>query len=1345
MATQVYEIQLPNGGTLNIESETPPTAEAIAKAMAAAGVPNDVQKAAYDTSNIGDVEAGAISAAHNVGPSAAFLGTMGATSRALQGTSPLVRIGGSLVAGMGAAAVASMAQDKVINTLNPELGEMLNKIAEEHPKSSTVGRMAASGFTIGSLGGGIRKQLLERAAPAALGAGIAGGQEAFNRDEFGFQEGAGGRILQAAGENALLSKATRPAEALMGLGSRLAGRVMPNVVSSMDAAAGAGNANGASAGANEIAMKEPSDMLGRDAVSSGDVAEGGPVARSEIGGIPMHEAVGRDVTEVKDFGPESDGEPARVTQDKQKANDLVLREERYAQELVSELVNRDNRSYESVVNERQKFPDTESWIKDMERRLDTTEKQKLPEKLDGYQPVEPKEPLDFGVGENKPTEVQAGEGLDYLGKVKKIQSDLAREGVDLPRETAVKMANLTPEEFVKARQQLINSVPKTEKPLSGELKLKSLSDLDPAFFPPGEDMPHGTPQKIAAEGLEGWADSILAKNAGMANAGLDPIVGSAQVVKTGFVAGRKIAATIKDFKAWSEKMVSELGEAIKPHLAKIWGEIAPSGKAPVEFLGLQEMMPGEKPIELFNLTKDITGHPEGSTLSRQTLEGYGYSVPDAVKPQPKPRGIYESMVSEAVGGKKPAEAPPASTGTLPGAAQWTPAISKTIPGKILKKIIGGVEDNIGAISKPMLGTVRSYQELINDLRVKWSSPIEPWVNEVRSALTPAESDAFDRAVQGFSSGGHEAAEAILASKPNGKALVDGFRKAKDVYEDMALQQEVQGGRTVDRIEDAWPRQMLDYEKFRKDMSMEEISKLEETINQAENKKKRQLTDEEKADIVNSAISLTLRGKPSFLKERTIQGLTGDKFKRNYEPFDVAMANRIARVSTDVARRKFLGKGSPEDASLWNSRDGDFGAVLSREIAAGKINPLGQKEIVDNLKSLLHSETQSENSMIRLGNKLSRAQNFLFIGDIASAISQYADILNGVYGYGVKATARGYMDVLANRLGKGEAIRLEDLGLGGDTFAETAVQSRGEQNTKTKRVQDWVVSKMVGLSDKINKEGISNAARRNFVNAMKDPRRMAAYDKRYSEMFPDRWPQIKKDLMSKDFVEHAKLNDNTRFFIYNELARFQPLTMAQRAQFESSDPSFRFLYSLKRYWVKELNIIRTEGYEKLRSKDPTERAEGAKNLALFVALAAVKGAAVSTVKDLLFDRDVEVGENAIEGVAQLFGTNKFLASKMQKDPAGAFLSSYLVPPIANVAGDVYKDYGTLINDTGASLKTSKYIPIIGKTYYNRFGAGAEANEKAQARNAMSEAESGISSPTLAEFDRLLLPRAKKQGR
>jgi hypothetical protein len=49
--------------------------------------------------------------------------------------------------------------------------------------------------------------------------------------------------------------------------------------------------------------------------------------------------------------------------------------------------------------------------------------------------------------------------------------------------------------------------------------------------------------------------------------------------------------------------------------------------APAFFVGIQEGWGHLPSIELYNLTEDVGIHPAGSTVSRQTLEQHGYSVP----------------------------------------------------------------------------------------------------------------------------------------------------------------------------------------------------------------------------------------------------------------------------------------------------------------------------------------------------------------------------------------------------------------------------------------------------------------------------------------------------------------------------------------------------------------------------------------------------------------------------------------------------------------------------------------------------------------------------------------------
>lgn len=57
--------------------------------------------------------------------------------------------------------------------------------------------------------------------------------------------------------------------------------------------------------------------------------------------------------------------------------------------------------------------------------------------------------------------------------------------------------------------------------------------------------------------------------------------------------------------------------------------LPPPAAAPVKFLGMQERAGGKPPLELWNLTTDLPGHPKGSTLTRATLEKLGLAVPPA--------------------------------------------------------------------------------------------------------------------------------------------------------------------------------------------------------------------------------------------------------------------------------------------------------------------------------------------------------------------------------------------------------------------------------------------------------------------------------------------------------------------------------------------------------------------------------------------------------------------------------------------------------------------------------------------------------------------------------------------
>lgn len=91
-------------------------------------------------------------------------------------------------------------------------------------------------------------------------------------------------------------------------------------------------------------------------------------------------------------------------------------------------------------------------------------------------------------------------------------------------------------------------------------------------------------------------------------------------------------------------------------------ELGVKKPAPAEFIGVQEM-PGGPGFDLYNLTADIPGHPKGSSVSRETLEKAGFTVP----PRPAAQPISQPSAAASDQSRAPAStpAPGPAAGTKP--------------------------------------------------------------------------------------------------------------------------------------------------------------------------------------------------------------------------------------------------------------------------------------------------------------------------------------------------------------------------------------------------------------------------------------------------------------------------------------------------------------------------------------------------------------------------------------------------------------------------------------------------------------------------------------------------------
>jgi hypothetical protein len=91
--------------------------------------------------------------------------------------------------------------------------------------------------------------------------------------------------------------------------------------------------------------------------------------------------------------------------------------------------------------------------------------------------------------------------------------------------------------------------------------------------------PSSTPANkpvIAGSAMDQWADRTIAESRKRFNAGLDPTVMAAYGVK----GAAYIESGIRDLAQWSDHMVKEFGEQIRPHLEELWQKAQEHAAAP---------------------------------------------------------------------------------------------------------------------------------------------------------------------------------------------------------------------------------------------------------------------------------------------------------------------------------------------------------------------------------------------------------------------------------------------------------------------------------------------------------------------------------------------------------------------------------------------------------------------------------------------------------------------------------------------------------------------------------------------------------------------------------------------
>lgn len=393
--------------------------------------------------------------------------------------------------------------------------------------------------------------------------------------------------------------------------------------------------------------------------------------------------------------------------------------------------------------------------------------------------------------------------------------------------------------------------------------------------------------------------------------------------------------------------------------------------------------------------------------------------------------------------------------------------------------------------------------------------------------------------------------------------------------------------------------------------------------------------------------------------------------------------KLETLKGEKEREAVVGKITNIEASLSNYEENwKEGISTLLEKDGHKLSATAQDEIISLIRARL-----LQKGMSGVAAFLRNVSLMTVLGGPISAITQLTDLVTSVHANGLANTGGS---LFGNRV-----ITTKDLDL-----------SHSMRDFQTEGSAKWLdrvlTASGLKMMDVFGKNVFMNSA----ILKAKD-QSLKEFTKQWGDQLglstEATWEELKS----------GKKTDLTRFFAFNALSEWQPVSMSEMPKGYLEAENGRIFYALKSFNIKSINNLRREIWYKTReAKSPAERrvamAQGAKLVVLMI----LAGASTDELKDLIMGRDVEFSDNVANNLLKIGFMNTYMLE--QGDKRGmvkTMLGDTLLPP-TRVADDVYTDLRNLLDldpDTETTVKFLRSVPWGGLIYAH----GTEAAQKTNA--------------------------------
>lgn len=615
-----------------------------------------------------------------------------------------------------------------------------------------------------------------------------------------------------------------------------------------------------------------------------------------------------------------------------------------------------------------------------------------------------------------------------------------------------------------------------------------------------------------------------------------------------------------------------------------------------------------------------------------------------------------------------------------------------VAGATAEKTIGNISAEVRTMSPELLRrwTRFEWQSLVR--QHKATQAAAPFINTL-NALPEAQKRAL-----GLAALTGKEAEVLRVLREVGKPeLVTQWRAVRAELD--ALGGELKAAGLLKNLRrDYFPRVVTDIDGLLEAVGRESGDFLEQKLSAANRasiaKTGDPLSQLEASILINKHLEEAIRrgtgggGKAGFLKKRSIEDI-GEALLPFYASPAESLALYMRSASRQIERAKFFGKNLVRDAETGLTNiDDSIGRVVNE--VGGKLNRAQRERLEELLRTRFGP---GERSADRVTQAYRNVVQGALLGNPFSAIGQLADV-------GVTAAMHGTMPTIkalwqtvqearasARGTGRGEAGRfnLDDMGLV-DRIADefvTPVRNplivRGIEISTANFADKALKWSGFNFTDEFGKLVNMNAAANGLRAKARTAAGRAELAVRYGEYFGTDMPKLLEDLAA------GRKTQLVGEAVFRELSDVQPLTKLEMPQAYVGNPSMRFLYTMKSWMIKQMNLVRERGVREMASGDLTRARRGAEFLLRYATLAGMAGATVEMIRNWLMGRGAEMEWGDVpENVLKTFGFGSYVRDKIAQGKPVEAIGGTVLPP--------YKLFDDILRGDPGAIQ---YVPVVGK--------------------------------------------------